>query len=500
MRSRRAIPVVRSEQVGETKPILRSHEVPSTVEELETTRVKLTVTVPFDDLTPGIDKAYQELARSTNVPGFRKGHVPASFIDQRFGREAVLAQALDDQLSDIYEQAIKENQLSPLGQPEVEIVCLEDGQPIELTIEVDVRPEFAVPDARSMTIKVDPAIVSDETVNGRLDLLRQRFATFNDLDRAATKDDVVVFDLEASQDGKKLPDSSAKAMTYVVGAGGLVEGLDEAVTGLAAGESKAFTTKLAGGKHAGETAEVTVAVKQVQERILPKVDNDFAQLVSEYDTAAEMITGLREGLEKIELVNQANAARDKLVDTMLEAASFDLPTQLVENSLADRRQEIEDQLAKAGLSLERYLDESPDEVAKTEDEFWDDIKQRTERSLRAQILLEKAAEDEEVGVTQEELSQLIVQRAIEDGIAPEQEAQHMMEHGHLPSWLGEIRRSKTLRLLLQRADIRDTEGRKLLDLAQVRPDGSLDEPLPDTGSGKAKTPAKTATKTKKAKA
>jgi len=456
--------------------------------------VKVTMTVPFDDLQPAIDKAYKDIARSINLPGFRKGHVPSSLIDQRYGRGAVLQEAVNAQLPDLYNAAITENNLTPLGQPEIDIVKLEDGEVIELTAEVDVRPDFELPDVADITVTVDPDTIDDAAVNERLDLLRQRFATYNDLDRAVEAGDVVVIDLAASQGGVDLPEADATGMTYVVGSGGLVDGLDKAVTGLKAGGHKKFSTKLVGGEHAGEKADVTVTVNKVQERVLPRVDDDFAQLVSEYDTSAEMLDGLRDGLERMARVGQANEARDKVLDALVERTDFELPPSVLEAELSGRRQDIEDQLAGAGLSLERYLSEVSDEQGKTPEDFWDDLAKSTDKNLRARLILDKLSEDAtDITVTQEDLSEFIVNKAQEDGVTPDQEAQHMMEHNHLGEWMGEIRRGKALTQLVSRVTVKDTDGRKV-DISRIRPDGTLGEMTTaeaETGPAKAAKPAKT---------
>jgi len=440
--------------------------VPSTVERLSPSRVKITMTVPFEDLRPSIDKAYKDIARRISLPGFRKGHVPASLIDQRFGREAVIEQALNEQLPELYDAAVAENKLSPLGQPDIDVAKMEDGQPVEVTAEVDVRPDFEVPDASGIAVTVDPAGVGDAEVNERVDLLRHRFAKYNDVDRAAGKDDVVDIDIS----GESLPDDlPMSGVSYVVGAGGLVDGLDKAVTGLKAGESKTFATKIDGQK-----ADVTVTVNKVRQRTLPRVDDDFAQMVSEYDTADEMLAGLRDGLERMGRLTQVGQARDKVLDAVIEQTSFELPPKVLEAEIAERRQDIENQLARAGLSVERYLAQVPDETAKTADEFWGNLETRTERGLRARLVLDKVAEDEEVAVSQDDLSEYIVAKAQDEGVTPDQEAQHMMQHGHTQEWLGEIRRGKALSLLVSRAAVKDTDGRRI-DISRIRGDGTLGE-------------------------
>jgi len=448
--------------------------VPSTIERLGPSRVKMTLTVPFSDLQPAIDKAYKDIASRVNLPGFRKGHVPPAMIDQRFGRGTVLQEAINEQLPDAYGAAVAEHKLSPLGQPHIDIVRLDDGSEVELAAEFDVRPDFDLPDVSGITVTVPSAVVGDDAVDERLDLLRTRFATYKDLDRAAEAGDVVHLDISASRDGVPLSGTEAAGMTYVVGSGGLVEGLDSAISGLAAGESKTFATTLVGGDHAGESADVTVTVNRVQQRVLARVDDDFAQMVSEYDTADQMRDGLRDSLERIERLGQLNAARDQVLDALIDGCDFEVPEQVLADDIQSRHDEVENQLARAGLSLDRYLAEAPDEESRTPEEFWERMDDQASKGLKARLILDKLAEAQSVAVTQEDLSAFIVAKADEDGVTPDQEAQHMMEHNHMGDWMGEIRRSKALTTLVSQVSARDTDGRRV-DLGAIRSDGTLGE-------------------------
>ena len=449
--------------------------MPSTVEQLSPTRVKLIIQVPRADLAPAVERAYRSIAASINVPGFRRGKVPQALIDQRIGRATVLEDALNDQLPDLFNKAVAEQGLHPLGQPDMDVGDLEGDGVIEVTAEFDVRPDFDLPAMSGITVRVESASVSDEAVNERLDLLRQRFATFKELDRPAAVGDSVVLDITASQNGVDLREADAMGVNYVVGSGELLDGLDDAVAGLKAGDSATFETTLQGGPKMGEAADIHIVVIQVRERELPPVNDEFAQMVSEYDTVGEMMGGLRDGLERMERVGQMNAARDQVLDAVIEATKFELPPAVLEAEIEGRREEIEEQLARAGLSLERYLAESETRKGTTPDEFWADIAARSERSLRARLLLDKVAGDETIEVSEEDLGELIVAKAMESGNTPDDEARHMMDHGHVNDWVGEIRRAKAIDILVNRAVIKDSDGRKV-DLSLVRSDGTVAAP------------------------
>ncbi|MSS46572.1 trigger factor [Cutibacterium sp. WCA-380-WT-3A] len=455
--------------------------MPSTLEKLSTNRVKLTIEMPFDELKPSLDKAYKDIANQVNVPGFRKGKVPAPVIDQRFGRGVVLQEAINDALPAAYGKAIEENTVVPLGQPEIEVTKLEDGEVVEFTAEVDVRPDFDLPDVSAISVEVPAVEVPDEDVNERVETLRQRFATNTEVERAAAKGDLVTIDLAGSRDGEALDDATASGVTYKVGSEGMLEGLDEAVTGLKAGESAEFHSTLVGGPLRGQDADIKVTVTKVCEQELPAVDDDFAQLVSQFDTVEEMRADLRTALENMARLDQAADARDKVLEEVISKIDIELPTRLIDSELEARRQQVNQQLAQAGMTVEEYLEESEEEVDNADD-FWAEIEKRSLDALKAQIVLDKMADDDEIGVEQDELTELLFRKAQQNGTSPEEEAQHMMQHNHLPDWMQEIRRGKALASMVGAATVTDSKG-NTLELDRIQPDGTIaDEPAEDAAA------------------
>lgn len=435
----------------------------STVEKLGPSRVKLTVEIPFADLAPHLDKAYADIAASVTIPGFRKGKVPPLVIDQRFGRGAVLQEAINSALPSAYEAAVNEAKIIPLADPEVEVTKLEDGDVIEFTAEVDVRPEFTVPDFSTLTAEVEATKSVDAEVDERIEMLRSRFATTSEVDRAAAEGDRVTIDLVASRDGEALEDGTATDVTYVIGVGGMIDGLDEAVTGLKAGDEADFASTLVGGALEGEAADIHVTVKKVSEQILPEVDDEFASMISEFDTVDEMKADLAKGVEASLEAEQVAAGRDKIIEALVEATDFEVPAGVVAAEVDARKQQINDQLAQAGLTLQRYLDQTPEEASRTAEDFWAELEANTVKGLKAQLILDQIADDTEVSVDQADLSKLIVQKAMRNGTTPEQEAQHMMEHNHLGAWMAEIRRNKAMGEVVAKATVTDTNG-KVVDI------------------------------------
>ncbi len=443
----------------------------SAVESLSPTRAKLTVEVPFEELKPSLDAAYKKIAQQINVPGFRRGKVPPMVIDRQVGRGAVLDEAINDVLPKKYVEALQANDLQPLAQPDVEVTKFEDNDVLEFTAEVDVRPEIAVPAYDGLEAEVEDLEVTDADVEEQVQTLRERFGTLSDVERPAAEGDFVVIDLKATQDGEVLEGAEVAGMSYQVGRGGMLEGLDEALVGMSAGEEKDFTSQLVGGDLVGQDVEVQVKVTQVQEQELPELDDDFAQLASEFDTVDELTADVRERLGRGKRLEQAAAARDAVLEALLDKVDVPLPESVVADELNARRQNIEQQLAMAGITMEKYLEDE----GQTVEEFEADLERRVRDAVAAQFILDEIAKKEELGVDQSELSQHLVRRAQQSGQDPQEFANHMFEHNHIPDLVQEILRGKALATLVESAVVKDASG-NTVELKNLRPDGTIAEP------------------------
>jgi trigger factor len=445
--------------------------VKSAVETLSPTRAKITVEVPFDELKGSLDAAYQEIAKQINIPGFRKGKVPPPVIDRQVGRGAVLDQAINEAVPRLYIEALQQNELQPLAQPEIEVTRLEDNETLEFTAEVDVKPNIEVPPYDGLEVTVDDVAVTDAEIDEQVESLRERFATLKDVERAAGDDDLVTIDLLATRDGEDVEGGEVSGFSYKVGSGDMLEGLDEAVRGLSAGEDAAFTSQLLGGDLAGEDVEVTVTVSAVKEQELPGLDDDFAQTASEFDTLEELRADVRTRLERTRRLEQASAARDAVLEQLLDAADIPVPEGVLAEQVAGRRQEIEQQLTYAGMSMEQYLDNEKQTI----DEFEAELEKRVRDAMAAQFLLDEIARTAEIGVEQDELSAHLMQRAQESGQNPQEFMQHMLEHNHIPEMVAEVVQGKALARIVQGAIVTDQSGNPV-DLANLLPDGSLGDP------------------------
>ncbi len=440
----------------------------SAVETLSPTRAKLTIEVPFEELKPSLDAAYQQIAKQINVPGFRRGKVPPIVIDRQVGRGAVLDQAINEVLPQAYSDAMREHELTPLGQPEIEMTKFEDNESVEFTAEVDVLPAFEVPEYEGLEAQVDDFSVTDADVEEQIQAMRERFGTLSEVERPVADGDFVVMDLKATKDGEVVEGAEVAGMSYQVGRGGMLDGLDEALVGMSAGEEKTFSSTLVGGDLVGEPVDVLVKVTQVQEQELPEADDDFAQTASEFDTFEELAADVRTRLGNGKRLEQAAAARDAVLEVLLDKISVPLPESLVTDELNARRQNVEQQLVMAGMTMDAYLEDE----GQTQEEFEADLERRVRDAITAQFVLDKIAKSEEFGVEQQELSQHLVMRAQQSGQDPQEFANHMFEHNHIPELVQEILRGKALATVVESATVKDASG-NVVELARLRPDGTL---------------------------
>jgi trigger factor len=443
--------------------------VKTSTESLSPTRVKLTIEVPFEDFQTSLDKAYKSIGGQIQVPGFRKGKVPAAIVDQRVGRGAVLDQAINEALPGWYSEAVQDAELRPLSQPEIDLAKFADGEPIEITAELDVRPPITVPDPASISVQVQNAEVSDADVDEQLDALRERFATFTDVERAAADGDAVTLDLSAAAaDGGPVEGAQAEGLPYTIGSGALLDGLDEAIIGLSAGESTTFGTELVGGELKGKQVDVTVKLTDVKERQLPPLDDELAQTAGDFDTLDDLKADLRERLTRAKRMEQAAEARDSVLTEIVDKLDAPLPDGLVASEVEERRQATLQQLAMAGLSLENYLDDQNQTV----EEFDAEIERQVRESIVAGFVLDEIAVANEIGLEDQELTEHVIRRAQQSGQDPNEYIQHVMEHNHIPELMAEIIRAKALAKLVESAKVTDADG-NVVDLASLQGDGSL---------------------------
>jgi trigger factor len=395
----------------------------------------LSVEIPFDELKPNVDSAYKKIAAQITIPGFRKGKVPAQIIDQRVGRGAVLDEAVNEALPKAYNDAVNENDIKVLGQPDVEVGDFSDGEPLTFTAEVDIRPDIDLPDFSTIDVTVDVADVSDADIDAELDQLRQRFGTLKPVDRGARDGDLLSISLASTKDGEPVESLSATGLTYEVGTESLIPGLDAAVAGLEEGGEATFTVTPESGELEGEEVQVTVTVASVRERELPELDDSFAELVSEFDTLDELRGTIRGELQPRKQVQQLMEARDAVLAALIETVDVPLPEGVVASAVADHFQD-----------------------GHGDDDHRGEFEKQVRESLTRDLVLDSLADRDDVQVSQAEITEYLIRQAPQYGMTPDQFAQAVAQAGQVAAIVGDVRRSKAMSLVLEQATVRDSTG------------------------------------------
>jgi trigger factor len=404
------------------------------------------IEVDFTDLKPHMDQAYKTIANQVNIPGFRKGKVPATLIDQRVGRGAVLEEAINKAIPEFYAKAAQEHDVPVIGRPEVDIKELNDGKNLTLTVEVDVRPTITLPDLSSITIPVDDAEITDAAIDEQIDGLRARFGTLHGVERPAAAGDFVSIDLIARVNGEEIEGGTAKNISYEVGTNRMIDGLDDALLGMSAGETRTFNTTLLGDQE-GQESSVEVTLHSVKVRELPAVDDAFAEMASEFDTVAELREDVKTRLGRVRLLEQGAQARDRLVEHLLSAVEIPVPEGLVEAEIHDH------------LEAEGRLEDA---------EHRAEVDTQVRESLRSNFLLDTIVKQEGVDVSEAELSEYLVRSAARYGMTPDQFVQEVVRAGQVNAMVGEVARAKALATVLEKITVKDASGRPV-DLEALRP-------------------------------
>jgi trigger factor len=416
------------------------------VERLTPTRVKLNIEVTPEEFRPSLDHAYEHIAETVNIPGFRKGKIPAAILDQRVGRGAILAHAINDGLDSVYRAAIEQEKLRPLGQPAAEVKSTPDEKTfagdLVVEIEVEVRPELKLPEFKGLKVKVDTIKVETAEVDAELDRLRSRFGTLITLDRPAKKGDFTSIDLIAMVDGVQI--DQAQNISYEIGSDSLVDGIDDALDTLTAGETTTFKSKLVGGDKSGQEAEITVTLNAVKERELPALDDAWAQMASEFDTVAELMASLEDQIKKSKSYTQGLQARELLTEQLLTLVDVPVSLELVNGD------------------VERHLE---GEGRQADDAHRAEVLIESTKSFQVQMLLDAIAEAEQLRVNENELLQYLIQASQSYGMEPNEFVKIVDEQGQIPSFVAEVARRKALSVVLEAAVVTDSDG-KAVDLAE----------------------------------
>ena len=427
------------------------------VRNLEPTKVKLTVTVEPEELNPYLDAARKEIAKQVNVPGFRKGHVPGKIIDQRIGFAAVAGEAVNDAVPELYSKALDEKKIRPMAQPEFDVQDVpqsaNDETKLKFTATVERRPDIELPEIDGLEIAISKPEVKDEDVDKRLETLRQRFGTLVGVDRPAAKGDFANIDLTAEIDGETV--DSQEGVSYELGSNTMLDGLDEALDGLSAGEETTFEGTLEAGDHEGQKATVKVKVNSVKAEELPELDDEFASEASEFDTLDELKADIRKAAAQDAEGRQATEARDAFIAKLQEGLEIPVPKGVKANMVAEQLKGMTPDPEKATKEQKAQAEET------------------VEKELRDQMVLDALAEKLDVQVSQSDVFNFLASIAQQYGMDPNNFIQAIIKNGQLGSAVQEVGRSKGL-LAGMRA-VKFTADGEVVDLSGFLGEAAEDE-------------------------
>jgi trigger factor len=423
----------------------------TTVENVDPVTRKLTVEVEPKRVKQAFDRAAKELAKQVNLPGFRPGKAPRRLIEQRFGEGVIAQQAMEDALNTYYAEALDEAELVPVAMPEVDVQTFTEEEGCAFEATVQVRPEFDVPDHTGIQVTFPEWDVDDEDIDAQLDQMRERFAEVDEVDRAAETGDYVTLDLSIAVDGEELTDAAVEDAMYEVGSEGVTPKLDDEVVGKSAGDSFTYTDEMPEDypEHGGKEAEFTVTVKDVREKALPELDDDFATTASEFDTLEELRQDIRNSLLRQRVQQARHDVRGRVLEAYLAMIDVPLPPAMVDAEVDARVGQIEQQAEQYGLEADRLFELE----GTTRDEFVENARTQATDQVKAQLVLDELAEALELQVTPEDIDQEIVRHAQANNTSPQQIAQIVQQQGSIGALVGDILRRKTIDAIMAEATL-----------------------------------------------
>jgi trigger factor len=420
-------------------------------EPVDKDRVKLRVEMDESLLAPALDTIYRRWAGQIKVPGFRKGKVPRKIIDARVGPEVIREEALREALPDAYRDALKSEELEAIAPPEIEVLEFEPGTPVVFEAVVDVRPEVIVPELSSLTLEAPSSEVTTDELDEQLERLRDRFAELETVSREARRGDFALIDLKGYVGGEPVEGATAPDYLYEVGSRSGPPKLDEELEGERAGAILKFNEVLPEGlaEHGGAEASFTVLLKEVKAKKLPPLDDDFAKTVGEFDTLDGLKEDLRSRLHEVKVEMVEDELRGRALTALVDAATLEPPEKLVEGEFDHRLHHFEEDLQRAGMTLDEYAGR----IDQTELEIRRDIRQEAARGVKAELLLEQIAREAQIEVTEEDIGREIALVAARSNQDPREVAEQAVKQNRLSAIAADVMRRKALDYVIENADI-----------------------------------------------
>ncbi|MEX0755862.1 MAG: trigger factor [Actinomycetota bacterium] len=451
----------------------------TTVENTDPHKVKLTVEISSDQVEQDLDKAYSRIAQQVKIPGFRKGKVPKQIIDAQIGRDTVIEDFVNESLPSYYREAVREEDLAPITEPDIDLAQLEDGKPLIFTAEMEVRPRLELEDYEGIEVTRPPAEPTDDEVDQMLQSVRDRFAELETVERPAIDGDFVVADVHAEVDGEELAEGTRPDYLYSVGSGEFGPSMDSELLGKKPGDIITFDQELGpgAGERAGGTASFRVLVKEVKGKKLPELDDELAKTASEFDTLDEFRGSLRESIEQNKERQAQAVVRDRVLQELIDRVEVDLPDTLIDEETQQRVDGARERAERSGMTLDQVL----------EAQGWDEERLRSDardhaiRAIKADLILESIARSEDLEVSAEELGTEISMLAAQVGQEPKQVAQTLERSGQIVSLASDIIRSKALDMLVDKAKVESESAPSEVNDGDAAADTSSDSD-PDRAS------------------
>jgi trigger factor len=425
----------------------------TTVKELPDSRVSIEVEVPAKDVERAASRAARAMAKEMRMPGFRKGKAPPSLVIQRIGFGPVLEEAIREALPEWYERALLETGISPIGDPSIEMVSTpeEEGRALEFKFEVGVRPPAQLGEYKGLEVGKAENEIPDDVVDREVERVREGFARLEPVERAAAKGDSLLIDFEGLLDGKAFEGGKAEDYLLALGSGQLIEGFEEQLVGAEAGEERdvnvTFPDEYQAEHLAGEDAVFKVKVKEVREKILPKLDDEFAADASEFDTLEELRADIR---EKVGSALDSRAEEDfriAAVDAAVAAATVDVPDELVTARATERWERMERQLAQRGMDPDAFLQMQ----GNTREELIEESKPDAAKELRREAVVTAIAEAEGIEVAEEDLIEALEHSAEHERTTPQKLLERLRQNGRDKMIEEDLKAQKAIKLVAEAA-------------------------------------------------
>jgi trigger factor len=437
----------------------------ASVEPLEGNKVKLSVEVDEQEFERALDQAFRKIAREVRIPGFRPGKAPRRVLEARLGKDAARTEALRDSLPDYYAQAIREQDLDAIAPPEIDITAGEESGPVTFDAVVEVRPQITVPGYGGLRVTVPNPAVTDEDISGQVDRLRGNFGTLETVTRPARDGDYLTVDLKATEGENVLHETTDEL--YELGSGSIMPKVDEELQGARAGDILRFSAEMPG--HEGHDHEIpiisfTVLVKEVKEKILPELTDDWASEASEFDTVDELREDIAKRIRVVKAVRAQMTLRNGVVDALIELVEDDIPEALVNSELSRRIHDLGHRLEEQGATIAQYIQAT----GQTEDAVLEELRVSATQAVKADLALRAVAEAEDLEVTDDDLDTEIERLAERTRMKPKDVLRQLERADQLPAVRSDIKKAKALEWLVEHAELVDEEGHPV-DRADLSP-------------------------------